>query len=255
MFSPTSITALNSAYVSAMAVPCHVEILLQGTAEPDLMSGTLGVTVIAEQEPGASPYYLYVAACSHLVPYGYSNFSEFHYPLRKMYPNFNGTLVTFSGVYPETLEFNIPFTFSASWWHLEPDDIYFAVWLQTNKTGDKQIHQSENIEITTFNSVEETPSPVVSSGVFALGIPYPNPFTSVSFVPVFVEKPAVMSLKIFDLTGRAVRELSLGSLVENDLVLEWDGKDDSGAELNAGIYRIELTGDGFKDSKTVIKIK
>lgn len=255
MFAPTSSTALNTAYATAMTIPCHVEILLQGTAEPDLMSGTLGITIIAEQEPGASPYYLHAAACSHLVPYSYSYFSEFHYPLRKMYPNYNGTLVTFSGVYPETLQYNIPFSLSASWWHLEPDDIYFAVWLQTNKGTDKQIHQSENIEITVFNSVEETPSPVVSSGVFALGAVYPNPFSDVSFIPVLVEKPAVISLKIFDLTGRAVRDLFSESLVENDIVLFWDGKDDSGAEMNAGIYRIQLTGDGFRDSKTIIKIR
>ncbi|MBN2363584.1 hypothetical protein JXL83_05590, partial [candidate division WOR-3 bacterium] len=183
MFSPTSIATLNSQYATAMTVPCYVDILLQGTAEPDLMSGTLNITIIAEQEPGASPYYLHVAACSYHVPYGAGNFSEFHYPLRKMYPNYNGTAVTFTGVYPETLQFNIPFTFSSSWWHFEADDVYFAVWLQSNKATDKQVHQSNMIDISGLNAVEETPSSPVMSNTFGLGNFYPNPFIGTAFIP------------------------------------------------------------------------
>lgn len=254
MFSPTSTGALNSAYTSAMAVPCYVELLVEGTAQPDLMTGEVNVTIIAEQEPGVTPYHLHIAACSHHVPYGAGNFTEFHFPLRKMYPNYNGTVINFTGNYPETLYVNIPYTFVGTWWHFDPTDVYFAVWLQSH-AGTKQIHQSAHIEISAFNAVEEDPNPVTHSDVFSLGKPYPNPFSTTAFIPVFVENPAVLSVKIFDLTGREVRTLSSGTVISENSVFNWDGRDNNGTELNTGIYRVELSGDGVQDSKTIIKIR
>ncbi|MGC9367877.1 MAG: FlgD immunoglobulin-like domain containing protein [bacterium] len=253
-FAPTSTGALNSAYASAMAVPCYVELLLEGTAQPDLMSGELNVTIIAEQEPGTTPYMLYASANSKYVPYGSGLFSEFHYIIRKIYPNYNGTVINFSGNYPETLYVDIPFTFSSTWWHFDPSDIYFAVWLQST-SGTKQVHQSAHIDITSFNAVEELPSPVTHSDVFRLGNPYPNPFSTTAYIPLFVENSAVLSVKIFDLTGREVRTLSSGTVISENSVFNWDGRDDQGTEMNAGIYRVELTGEGVQDSKTIIKIR
>lgn len=255
MFVPTSTTALNSAYAGAMTDPCYVELFLAGTAQPNLMSGELNVTIIVEQDLGVSPYYLHVAACSYHVPYSAGYFSEFHYPLRKMYPNYTGILINFSGVYPETLQVNIPFTFNSSWWHFDSTDIYFAVWLQSHTASDKQVHQSENMDISSLNSVEETPLPLNPSDLFALGNPYPNPFSTVAFIPVFIENPAFLSVTVFDLTGRAVRDLFSGTSLEENCVFSWDGKNDYGNELTAGIYRIELSCEGVKDSRTIIKIR
>lgn len=252
LFSPTSLSALNLAYSRAMAEPCYVALFLEGTAEPDLMSGVLSVTIIAEQELAPPPYYLYVVAVSHLVPHNYGIFSEFHRPMRKMFPDFNGTPITFSGVYPETLMVEIPFEFSSSWWYFEPDDIYFVVCLQSFTVSDKQIHQSENIDISGFVGVEETPSN--GTKLFGFGNPYPNPFTSVLFLPVFAENSFYATVTVYDMTGRAVRRLSSGDLFNENNILAWDGKDESGKELSAGMYRIELASEGKSISKIVAKM-
>ncbi|MBN2363960.1 T9SS type A sorting domain-containing protein [candidate division WOR-3 bacterium] len=252
LFSPTSLSALNLAYSRAMAESCYVTLFLEGTAEPDLMSGILNVTIIAEQDLGAPPYYLYIAAVSHLVPHSWGIFSEFHRPARKMFPDFNGTPITFSGIYPETLLIDIPFTFSSSWWNFEPDDVYFIVCLQTFTVSDKQIHQSENIDISGFVGVEETPNngPILLN----LGNPYPNPFASVLFLPVYAENSANVTVTVYDMTGRAVRRFSSGDLFIENHILSWDGRDESGKELSAGMYRIELACEGKRISKIVAKM-
>jgi hypothetical protein len=71
----------------------------------------------------------------------------------------------------------------------------------------------------------------------------PNPFTSRAqiFLPAIDDRPADVTLKIFDASGRLVKNL----LPRHDAcvlpsVLSWDGKNEHGERVPAGIYFCEL---------------
>ena len=66
---------------------------------------------------------------------------------------------------------------------------------------------------------------------------HPNPFTSVTFITVESENPALGSLEILDLTGNMILDLS--SLYCNSHTgnsVTWDGNNEQGVQLPPGVY-------------------
>lgn len=82
------------------------------------------------------------------------------------------------------------------------------------------------------------PSPTLSE-VF-LGQASPNPFNPTTTVEFGVPTPTTVTLRVFDVTGRMVRELlndRIGAGIHRRV---WDGRDSNGASVAAGIYMIHL---------------
>lgn len=72
--------------------------------------------------------------------------------------------------------------------------------------------------------------------VFSVGEPYPNPFnpsTSIEFTLPSAER---VSLTVFDITGRKVRDLVSGPLSAGSHTVSWDGRDENGREISSGVY-------------------
>ena len=67
----------------------------------------------------------------------------------------------------------------------------------------------------------------------------PNPFTTRAVISC--ESPGSAELVVCDPMGRVVRHLGV---LSGRSVQAWDGRNDSGAELNSGVYFCRLTGSG-----------
>jgi hypothetical protein len=77
-------------------------------------------------------------------------------------------------------------------------------------------------------------------GVHRLLPSSPNPFSSSTQIRYELARPGHVSLRVYDLRGRAVRELFSGSREAGPGVVVWDGFDDQGRRLASGIYFIRL---------------
>jgi FlgD Ig-like domain len=75
-----------------------------------------------------------------------------------------------------------------------------------------------------------------TSGAPALRVT-PNPQTGAARVRVEGVAPAPATLDVFDVVGRRVRRM-IGDALAG---FSWDGRDDAGARLNAGIYMLRVT--------------
>lgn len=86
-------------------------------------------------------------------------------------------------------------------------------------------------------------SPVVS----------PNPSPGLCRVSFRVMSAGAVSVAILDISGRSIRQLLDGSHPAGNYSLEWDGLDDGGCELPAGVYltRIE-TAEGVTSGRIVL---
>jgi hypothetical protein len=90
---------------------------------------------------------------------------------------------------------------------------------------------------------------------------YPNPFrnaVSIEFqIPgqgVASSQKSVVSIKIYNASGRLVRQFNhLTNYSFNQVV--WDGTDDSGRRLPAGIYFVRVESDEFKETEKVILLR
>ncbi len=95
----------------------------------------------------------------------------------------------------------------------------------------------------------------VSYGPYAVAVPdtpfgvqvWPNPSHGVSLVRLSVpgssrwDAPVPAEAAIIDLQGRAVKRLYSGPLVRGVTPVAWDGRDDSGRQVGAGVFFVRVT--------------
>ncbi len=77
-----------------------------------------------------------------------------------------------------------------------------------------------------------------------LAPPRPNPFGLETTIFCALDAPGRAELRIYDVTGRMVRQLMRGQLGSGPHQFVWDGRDDFGGLLRSGMYFYKLTVDG-----------
>ena len=72
----------------------------------------------------------------------------------------------------------------------------------------------------------------------------PNPFVGSTLIRFGLPRAGDVTLEVFDLLGRRVRRLAAGELEAGPHALAWDGRDDAGGHLGAGLYFTRLIWQG-----------
>ncbi len=73
---------------------------------------------------------------------------------------------------------------------------------------------------------------------------WPNPFTATTTLRFVQSAGGDTELGIYDVAGRKVRHLDLGAAGPGERELVWDGRDEAGRDLPAGIYFAGIKRDG-----------
>ena len=85
---------------------------------------------------------------------------------------------------------------------------------------------------------------------------YPNPFNPSTTINYNVDASGMVTLKVYDVMGRLVRTLVDGYKIsgyESGYSVVWDGKDQQGQQVSAGLYIYSLqTPTGIKTKKMVL---
>ncbi|UCH84655.1 MAG: T9SS type A sorting domain-containing protein, partial [Candidatus Latescibacterota bacterium] len=76
---------------------------------------------------------------------------------------------------------------------------------------------------------------------FALDQNHPNPFNPSTRIRFSLDKEAMVSLIIYDVSGTRVRTLVNRSMSAGSHTEEWDARDDKGRSVASGIYFYQLT--------------
>jgi subtilisin-like proprotein convertase family protein len=109
-------------------------------------------------------------------------------------------------------------------------------------------------DVECDGTVTATPDLVPTSFSLAQNAPNPfNPATTIAF-----EVPAdagVVTLSIFDVSGRKVRTLAQESLAPGRYQRVWQGRDDTGRQVSSGVYFYRLTGSGFTETRKMVVIQ
>lgn len=99
--------------------------------------------------------------------------------------------------------------------------------------------------------VGDVPGPTLS----ALGRGVPNPFAQETKLSFQLSQPERVSLLVYDVNGRRVRTLADDvSYPAGHHGVVWDGRDDAGARVAAGVYTVRLAGTNFSESRTIVRL-
>lgn len=84
----------------------------------------------------------------------------------------------------------------------------------------------------------------------------PNPFNPSTTVRFDLVAGGAVDLRVLDVRGRLVRTLLAGAAYgQGRHALLWDGRDDAGAAVASGVYVVELTAGGVRDSQRILMLK
>lgn len=81
-------------------------------------------------------------------------------------------------------------------------------------------------------------------GSFRLGQNYPNPFNPHTIIPFEISETAEVTLSIYDIQGRLVRQLLDHEQISGRVQRKWDGTNDAHQPVAAGVYVYRLTAVG-----------
>lgn len=109
----------------------------------------------------------------------------------------------------------------------------------------------------TIVSIATQPTSVggATPGVFALRA-HPNPFTSSVSVSFTSTERSRVTLEVFDVRGRRVRELlSNAAVAPGSHVFEWDGRDRNGKGVVSGVYFCALRSGGTHELRKLLLLR
>ena len=117
-------------------------------------------------------------------------------------------------------------------------------WQQMNPTPG-----SSNIEELTTENLEQLPA------VFSLHQNYPNPFNPVTRINYDLPENVQVTIKVYDLLGRNISTLLNKHQEAGYRSIVWDGRDDGGNSVAAGIYLFQIQAGDFIQSKKMVLLK
>ncbi len=90
--------------------------------------------------------------------------------------------------------------------------------------------------VTSVSRSEEVATPEA----FTLFPNFPNPFNPETTIRYQLVREADIRLDVYDVRGRAVKNLYLGKQSAGEYSVTWDGTDETGRLVASGVYLIEL---------------
>jgi flagellar hook assembly protein FlgD len=75
---------------------------------------------------------------------------------------------------------------------------------------------------------------------FSLGQNYPNPFNPATTIRYVLNKPAYITLNVYNFTGQKVKTLAQQYQNAGEFKIQWDSRNDLGEQVSSGIYFYRL---------------
>ncbi len=106
-----------------------------------------------------------------------------------------------------------------------------------------------------WNSVHESAETIVPPATFILHQAYPNPFNPSTNISYQLRADGIVKLAVTDVNGRIVKSLVSARQISGLYSYEWQGKNNSGQSVAAGLYFYRLSVDDVSQTRKMLLIK
>jgi hypothetical protein len=90
---------------------------------------------------------------------------------------------------------------------------------------------------------------------FSLTQNYPNPFNLSTVIQFDLPRRSNVEIKIYNILGKAIRDLVNEKLPTGQHNITWDGRDNSGNIVSSGMYFYSITTDNSEETKKMVLLK
>ena len=111
------------------------------------------------------------------------------------------------------------------------------------------------VEGDGFNTVQLSRIIRPAPEQYSLSDAYPNPFNPTTTLSFSVIDEGLLSLNIYDMTGRLVTTLVDGNMEQGYHSVIWNGMDSNGHAVSSGMYIYVLQGEGVSITKKMVLMK
>ena len=128
-----------------------------------------------------------------------------------------------------------------TWSHLPEQWLTVQV---LDEEGDPEMTTIANTNIRLEDGeVLAVQPPPAAAGLMDAVSAWPNPARGSTHIRLSLAKASRVEAGVYDLAGRMVRKLQRGTLAAGAHDLQWDGRDDGGRAVQAGLYFVRMTAD------------
>ncbi|NNE43607.1 MAG: T9SS type A sorting domain-containing protein, partial [Gemmatimonadetes bacterium] len=131
-------------------------------------------------------------------------------------------------------------------------DVLLVEWTDGSTTTLNSVPGNQYLLIDQLAGVD---APAVSPDQDQAVRAFPNPFHDGTHIHFASERAQPVSVKIFDTGGRLVRVLKDGRAEAGPGSVRWDGRDEAGRRVAAGIYHYEVRTEGRRDRGKVVLVR
>ncbi|MFN2371654.1 MAG: FlgD immunoglobulin-like domain containing protein, partial [Candidatus Krumholzibacteriia bacterium] len=82
-----------------------------------------------------------------------------------------------------------------------------------------------------------------------------NPFNPLTRITFAVDRDGPAVLAVYDVQGRLVRRLAVGTVTAGEHTVVWDGSDDGGRRVGSGVYFARLASGGQVVQHKMVMLK
>jgi len=127
-------------------------------------------------------------------------------------------------------------------------------YLARAKDAEDQWSGYSNREVAIVNVPTGIEDPVLPMSL-ALDQNYPNPFNPQTSIAFTIPEKSFVELSVYNILGMKVRTLINGDMETGEHTVTFDGKDDSGNPVSAGIYFYRLKTQSSALTRKMVLIK
>jgi len=109
------------------------------------------------------------------------------------------------------------------------------------------------IEVAGVTSVED--GSVINPEKYQLFQNHPNPFNPNTEIRFTIPNAGLVSIKIYDMQGKLVRNLVSERKAAGSYTVSWDSRDENGIKITSGVYFYRIDAGEFTMSKKMILMK
>ncbi len=131
---------------------------------------------------------------------------------------------------------------------------YGSIYVFGGVGGDNGLQPVTSIEkLDLITGIPNNHSQIVNG--FKLDNNYPNPFNPSTQISFSVGKESQVSVDIYSILGQRIKNLTSKNYSVGNYQITWDGTDNYGKQVAAGVYIYRLSSDYFTDSKKMVLMK